>query len=383
MKAYGNLFDSYFSGKRVLVTGDTGFKGGWLTFMLYLLSAEVHGFGLPPDTQPNLFNLLNIPKLIKHTYLDIRNYEILYKYLKKIKPEIIFHLAAQSLVRKSFWQPIYTLETNILGTANLLKAIYEIYGKEKSNCTIIVITSDKCYENKEDYYSLREIDPLGGNDIYSASKASAEIIVSAWRNVYWQVQNYNKHKILISTARAGNVIGGGDWAEDRIIPDCIRALVKEEPILVRNPLSVRPWQHVLDPLTGYLLLAYKLGTDKEKASILSSPWNFGPFNNSSLNVKELVEKIIKFWGKGKWKLKNENIRIKEASNLTLSIDKTLRCLGWMPILTIDESLQETVDWYKKAWKMNFRKGTMSGYTLSQWDMYINKAKKLNFSWAME
>jgi len=249
---YNNL--SVYKNKKVLVTGHTGFKGSWLSQWLLLLNAEVFGYALETPTMPSLFDQLQLDKSIRDNRNDIRNIQKLKKYLNEVKPDIIFHLAAQSLVRESYKNPIETIETNIIGTANLLDAIRQL----GLSTSVVVITSDKCYENQEWLHGYRENDPMGGYDPYSMSKGAAELVVSAWRRSFFNTNNYNKHGVKLASARAGNVIGGGDWADDRIVPDCMRSLQMEKEIFVRNPLATRPWQHVLESLGGYLVLGSKL-----------------------------------------------------------------------------------------------------------------------------
>lgn len=328
---------SHFKNRPVLVTGHTGFKGAWLSLWLHELGAEVTGFALPPPTKPSLFQLTRLQELIDHRTGDVRDYAALRRTLKETRPDFIFHLAAQSLVRTSCQKPLETLETNIMGTANLLEAAKEI----GYPCSIVLVTSDKCYENRETPRGYRETDPMGGNDPYSASKGCAELIAECWRKSFLT----RNHKIRLATARAGNVIGGGDWAPDRIVPDCIRALRDAKPILVRNPSAVRPWQHVLDPLNGYLTLAARLAG--RSGSSCCSAWNFGPDHLNTKTVREITEAVITAWGSGSWKpLKHDCRATAECTLLSLDCAKARRGLGWRPHWGFERAVRETVEWYK-------------------------------------
>ena len=280
-----------FEKKKILITGHTGFKGSWLTLWLTKLGAKVIGYSLEPPTKPSLFEILNLKEKIVHIIGDIKDEEKLKNIFKKYKPDIVFHLAAQSLVRFSYKEPKLTYETNVMGTLNVLEAVREA----KSVKVVIIVTSDKCYENKEWVYGYRENDPLGGHDPYSSSKACAELVVEAYRNSFFNPKNYGKtHQVALATVRAGNVIGGGDWQVDRLIPDCVKALSKGKPIKIRNPNAIRPWQHVLEPLSGYLLLVQKMWKEPTK---YCEAWNFGPYEKDIATVKEIVEKVINLWGK--------------------------------------------------------------------------------------
>jgi CDP-glucose 4,6-dehydratase len=326
---------SIFKNKRVLVTGDTGFKGSWLTFWLNELGAEVAGYALPPLRTYDNFHVLGINKLIKHIDGDIRDYKKLEKVFKDFKPEILFHLAAQPLVRFSYNEPKYTFDVNVGGAVNIL----ELVKKTSSLKSVVYITSDKCYKNQEWIWGYRESDELGGRDPYSSSKSCAELVF------YSYFESFFKHiKYLgIASARAGNVIGGGDWSDDRIVPDCIRALKSKKDIIIRNPNATRPWQHVLEPLSGYLLLGAKLYKEGKK---YSSSWNFGPNTKSIKTVKELTEKIIDFWGYGKIKLEIKKNAPHEAGLLHLNCDKSNQMLNWYSKWDFDKAIEETVKWYK-------------------------------------
>ena len=338
------MFEDFFKNKSVLVTGHTGFKGSWLALWLNELGARVTGLALSPNTEPSHSKLIHLQNLITHIEGDIRNEEIVRKTFEKAKPEIVFHLAAQALVRDSYDDPKTTFDTNIGGTVNVLEAI--------RNCpsvkAAVVVTSDKCYENKEWVWGYRENDPMGGHDPYSASKGAAEIVCAAYRRSFFDKNGRGPH-LGFATARAGNVIGGGDWAKDRIIPDCIRALSKGEPIIVRNPNAIRAWQHVLDPLSGYLLLAQRLLEDPED---FSGSWNFGPVENGQIKVIALANKFIKAWGSGKIHTPpSKKSAPHEAHLLRLCIDRAVYELQWTPLLDSSAALDWTVDWYK-AWHLS-------------------------------
>ncbi len=338
--------ETVYKAKKVLVTGNTGFKGSWLSQWLLLLNAEVFGYALRPPTEPSLFDQLQLNKNTRHNNNDVRDLEALKKYIGEIKPDIIFHLAAQSLVRESYKNPIETIETNINGTANVLEAVRQL----GLSTNIIVITSDKCYENKEWLHGYRENDPMGGYDPYSMSKGAAELVVSAWRRSFFNANDYNNHGVKIASARAGNVIGGGDWADDRIVPDCMRSLQKKQEIFVRNPLATRPWQHVLESLGGYLLLGSKLmNIGMDEIETYGSGFNFGPLSASNKSVETLVKEIISNWGSGTWTYKKESA-MHEAFLLNLSIDKAYHLLNWQPVWGFEATVKNTVDWYKTTFE---------------------------------
>ncbi len=352
-----DIFNSFYKNKIILVTGHTGFKGSWLSIWLNEMGAKVIGYALEPYTKEDNFVVSKLDKKIKHIIGDIRNYKNLKSVIEKNKPEIIFHLAAQSLVYTSYNLVRETYDVNVMGTVNVLEAARI----SKSVKSVIIVTSDKCYENNEQVRGYCERDPLGGKDPYSSSKGCAELVTSAFRNSFFNPED--KSNTSIASVRAGNVIGGGDWAEKRIIPDCIKALKKAQPIKVRNPESVRPWQYVLEPLRGYLLLCSRLNSDPLK---YSGAWNFGPMNETIINVKELVEKIIYFWGKGNWKRVTGQKTFSEAKMLVLDYKKALENLKWNPVLDIDQSLKMTVDWYK-----DYKRDNVYDLCVSQIKKYIN------------
>jgi len=330
------LFNNVFEGKTVLVTGHTGFKGSWLSIWLTELGANVLGYALEPYTRDDIFVVAGVERKIKSNFGDIRDFDKLKGIFDKYHPEIVFHLAAQPLVRLSYQQPKITYDTNIGGTVNLLECCRACDPVK----VIINVTSDKCYENKEWVWGYRENDALGGYDPYSSSKACSEIITASYRSSFFKVGNK-----FLSSVRAGNVIGGGDWREDRLVPDCIRALKKGERVGVRSPCSVRPWQHVLEPLSGYLLLASRMFQDGEK---YSGAWNFGPYHGSVIAVEELARKLIDYWGSGQYKdLSQQSSQAPhEASILMLDISKAINQLNWAPALDVNEAIRLTVDWYK-------------------------------------
>lgn len=354
-----NLIKSY-KNKVVIVTGHTGFKGSWMCELLLNLGAQVIGISLPPDTTPSLFEQIKLKDRINNNFIDIRNKEKLINKIIDSNPDYVFNLAAQPLVRLSYEKPIETYETNFMGTVYVLEALRKlkfIYEKGIKTCSSVFITTDKCYENKECVTGYRETDFLGGFDPYSSSKAASELAISGYRNSYMNPELESKFNekiscIGIASARAGNVIGGGDWAIDRIIPDSIKSLHKNEKIYVRNPKSTRPWQHVLDPLTGYLTLGglqKKALEEKNKDDILKlcSSYNFGPVISSNISVEELINIIFKYWP-GSWEQKLDKSVLHESSKLNLAWDKAYHFLNWHPKWGIDESVKYTVDWYKNV-----------------------------------
>jgi CDP-glucose 4,6-dehydratase len=324
---------TFWKGRSVLITGQTGFKGAWLALWLTALGAEVSGLALDPPTEPNLYGAANVADLIDSTIGDITDSAAVATVIRERQPQAVFHLAAQSLVRESYVRPIETLATNVLGTANVLNAIRDV----ESVQSVVVVTSDKCYENRNWSWSYRETDALGGHDPYSASKGCAEIVTAAWRRSFLG-------DLGVASARAGNVLGGGDWAADRLIPDCVRALSADKPVRVRNPTSIRPWQHVLDPLFGYLLLAKRLTEDPTR---FSGPWNFGPSEESSRQVSWIVAEVASRWGRPNDWAADPDDGPHEATTLQLDAGRARRELGWRPRLAINETLAWTVDWYRR------------------------------------
>ena len=326
----------FFKGKNILITGASGFKGSWLSSILQSFGAQVIGYSLVPESKNNLFTSSKLEDTIHYNYYEnICDSEKLNEVFQKHEPEIVFHLAAQALVRSSYKDPKLTYESNVLGSVNILEAVRNC----ESVKSLIYVTSDKAYANQEWIWGYRENDELGGHDPYSASKAAAEIIFHSYLKSYFS----DNGSIGIASVRAGNVIGGGDWAEDRIIPDCISALSDNKTIKIRNPIATRPWQHVLEPLSGYLLLAQRLYQNPTK---YCGSWNFGPSSSSICNVEKLVKSIIKFWGDGSYECINDDNAVHEASLLHLNCDKANQLLSWYPKWDLNETLQRTVDWYK-------------------------------------
>ncbi|MBX3256851.1 MAG: CDP-glucose 4,6-dehydratase [Chitinophagaceae bacterium] len=331
----------YYNKKKVFITGHTGFKGAWLMLLLKELGADVKGYALPPEYKNGLFDEISDDiKPGESILADIRDKEQLKKAIQSFQPDYVFHLASQPLVLRSYQIPAETFEINVTGSANLLETINSLQKK----CTAVVITTDKVYENKEKDILYKEEDALGGHDPYSTSKACTELVVSSFRSSFFNVNLFDKHQKAIASARAGNVIGGGDWSTDRIIPDIIRSLQSRQNIIVRNPLSVRPWQHVLEPLTGYLLLGGLLNKHHEK---YSTAFNFGPLPGDHLTVKTLVEKAIKSWGNGTWTVASNSGQPHEAGLLQLDITKAQNELKWKPRLDAASSIDWTIDWYKQ------------------------------------
>jgi CDP-glucose 4,6-dehydratase len=328
-----------YAGKRVLLTGHTGFKGGWLAVCLHELGAKTVGFALPPDTSPAIFDDVRVGELCRSTEGDVRDLAALRRAVRESEPDFVFHLAAQPLVRASYERPIETFETNVLGTANVLEAVRV----EKARCAVVVVTTDKCYENREWAFGYREIDPVGGHDPYSASKAAAELVVESYRRSFFPAGDLARHGVALASARAGNVIGGGDWATDRIVPDAIRALGARASILVRNPRSIRPWQHVLEPLGGYLLLGARLSG--ERAAEFCEAWNFGPRPEGAVPVSELVDALVEAWGSGGWHNTAQSGAPHEANVLRLAIEKAHCRLAWSPRWSVREAVRHTVAWY--------------------------------------
>lgn len=364
------IFGDAFRQKRILVTGHTGFKGSWLALWLHDLGAEVTGLALAPDTEPSHFELIGLRNIVNHIECDIRDPRGVNKAFKTADPEIVFHLAAQALVRDSYENPKETFDTNIGGTVNILEAVRA----SSSIKAAVVVTSDKCYENREWIWGYRENDSMGGHDPYSASKGASEIVCSAYRRSFFDKTGLGPH-IGFATVRAGNVIGGGDWAKGRLIPDCIRALSKNEPMVIRNPNSTRPWQHVLDPLSGYLFLAQQLLNDSDR---FSGAWNFGPADIEHIKVEELAKRFIAVWGEGRIQSAKSNQSVPhEANLLRLSIDKAVYELGWFPVLNDSAAIDWTVNWYKD-WRQGGK--NMKELSLSQIHEYIDVALQKNTRW---
>ena len=333
------MFSNIFKNKTVLVTGHTGFKGSWLCIWLKELGANVIGYAIEPYTDRDNFTVTGLETKITHIIGDVRDFKFLKQIFEEHNPEFVFHLAAQPIVRQSYESPKETYDINVGGTVNLL----ECCRLTDSVRVIINVTSDKCYENKEWVWGYRESDPMGGYDPYSSSKGCSELITEAYRKSFFNLTT-SQPAVALSSARAGNVIGGGDWQKDRIIPDCIRALENNKPIQIRNPNATRPWQHVLEPLSGYLLLASRMFEDPQK---FCGAWNFGPSYNSVIPVGEMANKVVAQWGKGSWIIPSTENEPHEANLLSLDISKANSHLKWFPVWDVDETIDRTIGWYKE------------------------------------
>lgn len=335
----GMVKPNFWKRKRVFITGHTGFKGAWLSLWLRRLGAEVTGYSLEPPTNPNLYALAGIGDLITDVRADVREFEGLKEAIDTCRPEIVFHLAAQALVRRSYLEPIATYSTNVMGTVNLLEAIRQVGGVK----AVVIVTSDKCYENKERVWGYRENEPMGGYDPYSSSKGCAELVTAAYKNSFFNSADYAKHGLALASARAGNVIGGGDWGQDRLIPDCIRAVLNGEIIRTRRPQATRPWQHVLEPLSGYLMLAERLSRDGIE---FAEGWNFGPFDHDAKTVEWVVKKFCETWNYAPgFDIEKAPIP-HEAHYLKLDCSKAMTKLGWMPRWDIETALNKVIQWTK-------------------------------------
>tara|TARA_B100000767_G_C19748389_1_gene529598 strand:+ start:818 stop:1933 length:1116 start_codon:yes stop_codon:yes gene_type:complete len=362
-----NKIGNFYKNKKILITGHTGFKGSWLSLWLHMYGAKILGISNSIPTKPSHYKLIQLKNLIKEKKLDIRDYKKLNKEIKNFEPDIIFHLAAQAIVSKSFNNPIETWSTNLNGTLNILESLRFF----KKKCTVIFITSDKCYENREINIGYKETDRLGGSDIYSASKASVEIAI----NSYFQSFIKDNKKILIGIGRAGNVIGGGDWAENRLIPDCVRSTSLLKKLNIRNPNSTRPWQHVLEPLSGYINLGYALS---KNLKLNNEAFNFGPPSKNNFSVINVIKEMKKTWEKINFKVLNKNF-IKESSLLSLNCTKAVKKLKWTPTLTFAETIKETVIWYKKFYNNDYN--NLLDLSKKQIVDYVNLAKKRNKDWS--
>ncbi len=330
----------FWNGKRVFVTGHTGFKGSWLSLWLQELGAEILGYSLQPPSNPSLFELANVAKGMISVLGDVRDLEHLKKVVIDFQPEIVIHMAAQPLVRRSYQAPVETYATNVMGTVNLLESVRHV----SSVKAVVDITSDKCYENREWHWGYRERDALGGYDPYSSSKACAELVAASYRNSFFNIDTYQEHGVALATTRAGNVIGGGDWAADRLVPDILKALLKQESVLIRNPDATRPWQHVLEPLNGYLLLAERLYQDGVK---YADAWNFGPDSANVETVGWIADRLYDLWGDGlTWQRDQQTTHAHENTFLKLDCSKAQNQLGWRPQLDLDSTLRWIVSWTK-------------------------------------
>jgi CDP-glucose 4,6-dehydratase len=362
-------FADAFRRQRVLVTGHTGFKGAWLCEWLLSLGANITGLALPPATNPSLFEQLGLSDRLDHRIADIRDPIATARIVAEVQPDFVFHLAAQPLVRLSYALPVDTYATNLSGTLHVLEALRPL----TRACAAVFVTTDKCYENRETGHGYREEDPLGGHDPYSSSKAACEIAIASWRRSF-----FRDHSVRIASARAGNVIGGGDWAADRILPDSVRALAAGAPVAVRNPGAVRPWQHVLEPLSGYLWLAASLaGAANDRSAPLSSAFNFGPPPEASRTVEDVVEETLKHWP-GRWETQRASGAVHEAQVLHLSIEKARRDLDWEPVWDFARTVERTIAWYRDTGAS----GTDArGRTQSQISDYVAAARQRKLPWS--
>lgn len=355
-------FADVYRGKRVVVTGHTGFKGSWLSLWLKQLGAEVVGISLAPETQLNHWNLLNLELTVKHHELDIRNAIEIARVFKAAQPEVVFHLAAQPLVRRSYRDPLETWSTNVMGTANVLEACRQT----RSVRAILAVTTDKCYENQEWVWGYRETDRLGGHDPYSASKASSELVAASYRSAFFHTENAP----LLATARAGNVIGGGDWSEDRLIPDLLRAMAARQSLEIRSPNATRPWQHVLESLSGYLLLVQKLIEGDEN---FHGPWNFGPDRSGNRTVAVVLNRLLTHWPQMQWH-QTASPQPHEANLLYLDSSKAHAQLGWRPLWSLDTALEKTADWYRAF------QSSQTAISAQQLAQYVEAARSAQLGW---
>lgn len=351
---------SFWQGKHVFLTGHTGFKGSWLALWLSSMGARVTGYALAPNTQPNLFEILSIENQIYESHIaDIRDLDKLQQAIKKAQPDILIHMAAQPLVRYSYENPVETYATNVMGTVHVLEAIRHI----DTIRAAVVVTTDKCYENKEWVWGYREDEPMGGYDPYSSSKGCAELVTAAYRRSFFSDLAV-PHHVSLASARAGNVIGGGDWSKDRLIPDAIKAFDESKPLMIRNPLATRPWQHVLEPLSGYLILAEAL---YENGIKFESSWNFGPRSEDERSVQEVIDLLIEQWGGSASWQKEPGTQPHEAHLLKLDCSKAYQYLGWTPKWSVEVAIQKIMDWHKSFQN----KDDMQALSLLQIQQYMN------------
>ena len=365
------IFNNTFENKVVFLTGHTGFQGSWLTLWLKLLGAKIIGFSQEPPTNPSMFKILELEKKIKHNIGDIRDQKSLEKILKRSKPDYVIHFAAQALVRDSYTKPLETFDTNIMGTANLLESIKNL----DSMKACIIMTSDKCYDNSISNKPHKETDPMGGFDPYSASKGASELVITAYNNSFF---NNKQSEQKISTIRAGNVLGGGDWAKDRLIPDSITSLSKRKKILIRNKNSIRPWQFVLEPLSGILWLIVKMNSSSKK---FNQSWNIGPNQKNHVTVQKIIEKISQNWKDTTWtNMATKNNQPHESKYLKLDVTKANSVLKWKNVYGIDDTIRETISWYKSYYT---KKSSMYELSVNQIINYVKFAQKNNLQWAKE
>jgi len=355
----GKVNPHFWKGKRVFVTGHTGFKGSWLSLWLQLMGAEVKGFSLAPPTQPALFEVAKVGDNMQTEIGDIRNLQQLSQSIRAFNPDVLLHLAAQPLVRLSYKEPVDTYSTNVMGTVNVLEAAR--YAPQLKS--VVIITTDKCYENREWEWGYRENEPMGGHDPYSNSKGCAELVVSAYRRSFF----YTNDTTAVASARAGNVIGGGDWADDRLIPDILRAFEQQQPVIIRNPLSTRPWQHVLEPLSGYLVLAERLYNE---GNAFAEGWNFGPKDDDCQPVQWILEKMVQFWGEGARYEWDKSEQPHEANFLKLDCSKAATRLKWHPQWRLADTLEKIVHWHR-SWLQGADMQTHCLYEIEGYMEYSN------------
>ena len=364
------MFDNIYKNKKILITGDTGFKGSWLTIWLLKLGANIYGIAKDIPTVPSMYNELGLKNKITHYDNDVRDLDSVVRIIKEVKPDFLFHLAAQALVSVSYSDPIETITTNVIGTTNILEALKQ----SNHHCVGIFITSDKCYDNVEWEWGYKETDALGGKDIYSGSKGAAEVVFKSYFHSFF---NSDKSNVKVATTRAGNVVGGGDWAKDRIVPDCMRAWSKNEIVEIRSPRATRPWQHVLEPLSGYLALGQQLYSQE---NINGESFNFGPLSQYSHTVKEILKDMSQYWNikdlSKVYKI-TDDIKFHEAGLLKLNCDKALFHLKWMPTLSYQQFIDFTGSWYFNYYN---EKGNMLDYTLDQIDKYEQIATDQEIQW---
>ena len=357
----GLVHPSFWSGKRVFLTGHTGFKGGWLSLWLFSMGAKVTGYALAPNTSPNFFEEAQVEGDLEKSYIaDIRDQEKLQKAMAAAEPEIVIHMAAQPLVRFSYANPIETYATNVMGTVNVLESIRSLTCVRAA----VIVTTDKCYENQGSNSGYREDDPMGGYDPYSSSKACAELVTSAYRQSYFSPEKFNQHRVGVASVRAGNVIGGGDWSEDRLIPDAIKAFELGEPLIIRNPLAARPWQHVLEPLSGYLVLAQALYQEGPK---FNGGWNFGPRDEDARQVKDVINLLIERWKSAASWRQDQSEQPHEAHSLKLDCSKAQEHLSWVPKWNLEQAIDKISQWHiSHSQKIN-----MHDFSLQQIANYQN------------
>lgn len=349
---------SFWKGRRVFLTGHTGFKGGWLSLWLNALGADVTGYALDPPTEPNLFEQAKVADNVRSIFGDIRDFPLLKSMIAECHPEVVIHMAAQSVVREGYKDPIETYSSNVMGTVNVLEALRQL----DQPCVVVNVTSDKCYENREWTWGYREIDAMGGHDPYSNSKACAELVTSAFRDSFFRGEDSGPAKIAVASARAGNVVGGGDWTMDQLIPDLMRAFLSGNPCLIRNPAAIRPWQFVLEPLRGYLLLAERLAENPEQ---FASSWNFGPADTDARPVSWIADELVRLWGSSASWRQDVGEHPQEANYLKLDVSKAGTRLDWRPVLALSPALDWIVEWYHA-----FQAGDdLRGLTLRQIEWY--------------